>query len=84
MLNHCVAHGYHNLVDAAALESLAHPIPEVARGLTYPGLLPRWVCLKLLPLPFVFNHDPDNLLEQISTAVETRCCSPQVLHQSGM
>lgn len=52
MLNHCVAHGYLDLGDDAALESLACPLPEVARGLTYPGLLSRWVRSNFEGSPF--------------------------------
>jgi hypothetical protein len=48
VLNHCYKHGYQDLANVAAHNSLAQPLRSVIDGLTTPGLLARWVTLLLL------------------------------------
>jgi len=48
VLNHCDKHGYQDLANTAAYNSLAQPLGSVIDGLTTPGLLARWVTLLLL------------------------------------
>jgi hypothetical protein len=48
VLNHCYKHGYKDLANIAAHNSLAQPLGSIVDGLTTPGLLARWVPLLLL------------------------------------
>lgn len=49
VLNHSYKHGYKDLANTAAYNSLAQPLISIINGLTTPGLLARWV---KLPSPF--------------------------------
>lgn len=43
VLNHSHRHGYFNIADQAAIETIALPLNKITKGLTHPGLLQRWV-----------------------------------------
>ena len=43
VLNHAYKHGYTDLADKAASSSLTHPLKDIIRDLTHPGLLAKWV-----------------------------------------
>ncbi|KJA19543.1 hypothetical protein HYPSUDRAFT_44094 [Hypholoma sublateritium FD-334 SS-4] len=43
ILNHTYRHGYLDLADEAAIETIGKPLEEVVRRLTHPGLLRRWL-----------------------------------------
>jgi len=47
VLNHRYKHGYQDLANIAAYNSLAQSLGSVANGLTTPGLLATWVTLLL-------------------------------------
>jgi hypothetical protein len=43
ILNHCDAHGYSDLANDVALNTLSYSLEKVASVLTHPGLLRKWV-----------------------------------------
>ena len=43
ILNHAYRHGYGDLADLVAIETIDKPLDEIARCLTHPGLLQKWV-----------------------------------------
>lgn len=56
ILNHAYRHGYFDLADQVAIETISKPLDEIARRLTHPGLLQRWVS------PFNPTHSSDFIL----------------------
>ncbi len=45
ILNHAYRHGYHDLADLVAVETIDKPLEGIARCLTHPGLLQKWVSI---------------------------------------
>ena len=43
ILNHTYRHGYPDLADLVAIETIGMPLNEIAKRLTHPGLLQKWV-----------------------------------------
>ncbi|KJA14455.1 hypothetical protein HYPSUDRAFT_49171 [Hypholoma sublateritium FD-334 SS-4] len=43
ILNHTYRHGYFDLANQVAIETISKPLDEIVRRLTHPGLLQRWV-----------------------------------------
>ena len=55
ILNHAYRHGYADLADLVGIETIGKPLDEIAKRLTHPGLLQRWVSIFDSP-------DPDLIL----------------------
>ncbi|KJA14456.1 hypothetical protein HYPSUDRAFT_72587 [Hypholoma sublateritium FD-334 SS-4] len=43
VLNHSHRHGYLDIADQAAIETIALPLDKITKGLTHPGLLQQWL-----------------------------------------
>lgn len=43
VLNHASTHGYNSLADKAAPFTISKPLADVAKGLSFPGLVRKWV-----------------------------------------
>ncbi len=51
ILNHTYRHGYADLADLVAIETIGKPLDDIARRLTHPGLLQKWVSILYFSRP---------------------------------
>ena len=68
ILNHAYRHGYGDLADSVAIETIDKPLDEIARCLAHPGLLQKWVSIFYFTRPNLALN-LSNLLSFYTTSV---------------